>query len=181
MHSTERASRLLLYSSLHLQSRLDSLFFLLHGIVVFLSLHGCVLTVKPGERLVDDRSDRRCHFSSFQQRSPRSVCSLSVNPLSLHSSSTKDTLLLGEDGSHNGPLCFPADPLFDRQRGSLLVGASHFRITIPSTPSTSWNPLNILFACNGTTIYSSVEEKYWNVRPFGYYSWNHVNLFAVYE
>ncbi|KAK8810111.1 hypothetical protein WA538_003662 [Blastocystis sp. DL] len=58
----------------------------------------------------------------------------------------------------------------------LIVNAAAF-----CTPSSSWNPLIILFACNGTTIYSSVEEKYWNVRPFGYYSWNHVNLFAVYE
>lgn len=34
--------------------------------------------------------------------------------------------------------------------------------------------LGTLFACNGKTVYSYVEEKYWNVSLFGYYQLHHV-------
>lgn len=35
-------------------------------------------------------------------------------------------------------------------------------------------PFSQLFGCSGKTVYSFVEEKYWNVKLFGYYSFNHV-------
>ena len=43
--------------------------------------------------------------------------------------------------------------------------------TVHFCPSDSWLPL---LACNGSTVYSYVEQKYWNVSLFGYYSWEHV-------
>lgn len=33
---------------------------------------------------------------------------------------------------------------------------------------------NQWIGCHGKTVYSYVEQKYWNVQLFGYYSWNHV-------
>ena len=44
---------------------------------------------------------------------------------------------------------------------------------------TSSNPFLLLFGCEGKTFYSMVEQKYWDVRLFGYYQLRHLPDFII--
>lgn len=44
---------------------------------------------------------------------------------------------------------------------------------------TSPNPFLLLFGCEGKTFYSMVEQKYWDVRLFGYYQLRHLPDFII--
>ena len=45
--------------------------------------------------------------------------------------------------------------------------------------SASSNPVLLLFGCQGTTFYSMVEKKYWDVSLFGYYQLRHLPDFLI--